>query len=128
VLTHKREVRLDVGAKPGRSSWFGKHARQDVGPTSFDDFDHDLPDEVVLAGEVVANDALADADTGGDARQRCLGEADLGNGIDRGIDDLLATRVLDKRPPLSLGVGHHRPNLRYLAARPDIHTSGQHAC
>jgi hypothetical protein len=58
VLTHEREGRLEVRAKRGRPGRFGQYARDYVGPASFDDLDHDLPDEVVLTGEVVADDAF----------------------------------------------------------------------
>src|ERR1039458_3643239 len=53
VLTHEREVRLDVGAERRGSSRFGTDARDYVGPSGFDDLDGNLPDEVVFAGEVV---------------------------------------------------------------------------
>ena len=72
----------------------GNHVR----PARLDDLDHDLPDEVVLAGEVVADHALADVDPLGDASDRRLSEADLGDRVDRGCDDLSAPGGLYERP------------------------------
>jgi hypothetical protein len=100
VLMHEREVRLDVRAKRARPGRSGKDARDYVTPTGLDDLDHDLPDEVVLAGKVVADHALADADPLGDASEGCLRETNLGDRVDRGGNDLLAPSVLDERPLL----------------------------
>jgi hypothetical protein len=79
VLTHESEDRLDVRAKRGRPGRFGKDARDYVGPASFDDLDHDLPDEVVLTGEVLTDDAFADADPPRDASKGGLSEARSGS-------------------------------------------------
>ncbi len=125
MLTHEREGRLDVRPKRGRPGRFGKDARDYVGPASFDDLDHDLPDEVVLTGEVVADDAFADADPPRDASKGGLSEADLGDRVDRGGNDLLAPSVLDERPLRSRGGLGRDQNLGVLTIWINFSTIGQ---
>jgi hypothetical protein len=59
----------------------------------------DLLHQLVLGREVVGDGALADADVLRDRRQRRLGEAHLGDDLDRGGDDLRApARSMNERP------------------------------
>ena len=113
-------------AKPCRSSRLGKDTRDYVSPRGLDDLDHDLPDEVLFAREVVADHPLADTDPFGDASEGCLREADLGDRVDRRGDDLLAPSVLDERPLPGSGrhLGHEQ-NLRWLNIWTDFTTIGQ---
>lgn len=106
MLSHEREIRLDVDPKPFGSGRLGKDARGYVGPSGLDDLNYDLPDEVAFAGEVVADHALADTDPLCDASKGSLRETDLGDGVDGGGDDLLAPRALNERP--LLGFRRHR--------------------
>ncbi|MEI9984992.1 MAG: hypothetical protein WDN69_18370 [Aliidongia sp.] len=53
----------------------------------------DGADQLVLAREMIGNDARADAGALGDLRQRGLAETEFGNGLDRAFDDLSLPRA-----------------------------------
>ena len=76
----------------------------------------DLGDQVVFAGEVVADHALADAEPYRDTRERGVRVANFGDRVDRSLDDL--------RPS---GAAHERAVVvpRPLTAWPKISTTAQ---
>jgi hypothetical protein len=69
---------------------------------------------------VVADHPFADTDPLGDASEGRLPEADLGDRVDRGGNDLLAPSVLDERPLISCA-----RRCRSLTAWSNFSTMGQ---
>src|SRR5487761_2153340 len=126
VFAHEPEIRFDVCAKCRAPSRFSEDPRDHVRPSGFDDLDHDLPNEVIFAREVVADHALADPDPRCNSSERRLGEANLGDRVDGRGNDLLAAGVLDEGPLLGFGprVGHDQ-KLRELATETNFNTLDQ---
>src|ERR1039457_2214445 len=77
-------------------------ARAHVGLALLEDFEHHLLDQVVLAGEVVADQAPADTQPCSNAGERRPRVADLGDRIDRCDHDLRPSGGLDESPLLSV--------------------------
>jgi hypothetical protein len=103
VFFHELKVRVDVGAQHVRAGRVGQDPGPHVGLALLEDFEHHLLDQVVLAGEVVADQAFADPDPRTDPGQGRAREADLGDGVDRRLDDLGVSGGLGERPPLVSG-------------------------
>jgi hypothetical protein len=98
VISHECEVRFDVGQQHSRAGWLGEDPRayERLGP--FGRLVDDLLDEVVLAGEVVADQAAADPQLPGYAGEGRSRKAGLGDGVDRRGHDLHPPGGLDEGP------------------------------
>jgi hypothetical protein len=82
-LIHEGEVRLDVRVERARARRLRLDPRADVLTASPEHLGDYRPEEVLLAGEVVSEDALARSGSLRDAGQRCLAIAELGDRVDR---------------------------------------------
>jgi hypothetical protein len=112
VIAHEREARLDVGPERPRTGRLGDDPRSHVLLCLGEDLCDDRPDQILLAGEVVGDHALADPRPLGDASQRCQPITELGDRLNRRRDDLGATSLLDEGSVV-------------LAARLDFRSDGQ---
>ena len=71
VISHESKIRFDVGPQEsGAGGHLVNDARLHVVQTLLDDLEDHLLDQVVLAGEVIADETLADPDALSYARQR----------------------------------------------------------
>ena len=76
-------------------------ARMHVGSGLLEHVVDDLVDQVVLAGEVVADHTLADTEPHRDTSKRGLGVANLRNRVDRRLHDLRPPGSVDERPAVT---------------------------
>ena len=97
VVADEFEIGLDVGAQHLRAGCLRFDAGLHVRPRLLEHLGDDLGDQVVFAGEVVADHALADAEPYRDTRERGFRVADLGDRVDRRLDDLRPPALVDKR-------------------------------
>ena len=104
VVAHELEVGLDVGAQHRRAGCLRLDARLHVRPRASEHLADDLGDQVVLAGEVVADHTLADAEPYADARQRRVRVPDLRYRVDRSVNDLRPPGATDERATVTRSV------------------------
>ena len=93
---HELEVGSDVGPHPVQCAAGRVHLLLDEFRGLAQQARQDLFQEFALTGEVVRDDALADAGLAGDLRQRRAGVPARGDRADRRVDDLPSTGLFDE--------------------------------